>query len=280
MQFSTQPVVSIIIPCYNHGAYIREALQSILDCEDRHICEVLIIDDGSTDAGTIRELETLQNEGWTIIRQTNQGLSAARNTGIEHARAPFILPLDSDNKIRNTYLRAASIMQQDESIDVVYGDACYFGLKDGRWTNQPWSLQRIMLSNYIDACALIRASALQKAGGYDTRLKLGYEDWDLWLRLSFRGCKFHYLPEICFDYRVVKGSMVRTLTGKKERSNAVLEHIYELHKPYIDPAAVEDFILQQYRKNPVSYSFKLFLKAYLPRVYAYLYKKNLVRKYF
>lgn len=280
MQFSTEPLVSIIIPCYNHGAYIRDALQSILDCEDKHLCEVIIIDDGSTDQPTITELEKLKAEGWTVITQVNQGLSAARNTGIAHAKAPFILPVDSDNKIRNAYLRAAAIMQQDSKIDVIYGDAWYFGLKDGRWTNQPWSLQRIMLSNHIDACALIRASTLREAGGYDTRLRLGYEDWDLWLRLSFRGCNFYYLPEICFDYRVVKGSMVRRLTGKKERSNSVLEQMYQLHKPYMDPAAIEDFILKQYRKNPVSYSFKLFLKAYLPGVYGYLYKKNLVRKYF
>jgi glycosyltransferase involved in cell wall biosynthesis len=281
MQFSTNPLISIIIPCYNHGVYIREALQSIENCKDKTICEVIIIDDGSTDPFTIEEMDKLSKEGWRVIRQHNQGLGAARNTGVANAVGKYILPLDADNRIRNTYLSAASIMENDPGISVVYGDAQYFGSKDTIWKNQPWSLQRLMLSNFIDACTLIRSSSLKEVGNYSTDFKYsGYEDWDLWLKMAFKGYGFYYLNEICFDYRVLDSSMVRTLTRKKGNINDILDQMYQKHAPYMDPVAVEDFILQQYKKNPLGYYFKLFLKAYLPSFYSYLYKKNLVRKYF
>ncbi len=76
------PVISLIIPCFNHGKYIKEALQSIALCTDTTLYEIIIIDDGSTDAYTVQVLHELEQEGYTVIHQSNQGVSVARNNGI------------------------------------------------------------------------------------------------------------------------------------------------------------------------------------------------------
>ena len=78
-------LLSVIIPCYNHGKYIREAIQTVLDSADEHYpYEIIIVNDGSTDEYTIETLGRLAAEGYTVIHQQNMGLSAARNTAIRN----------------------------------------------------------------------------------------------------------------------------------------------------------------------------------------------------
>ncbi|ASZ12552.1 glycosyltransferase family 2 protein [Chitinophaga pendula] len=280
MDQTQHPEVSIIIPCYNHGHFLEDALSSLEENGLTAISEVIIVNDGSTDVNTISKLKELEARGWRVIHQENGGLSAARNTGISASTTDYILPLDADNKLTKMYpTKGIQIMKDHPEVSVVYGDATYFGSKTGLWKNQPWNLQRLMLSNFIDACALIRKKDLVEVGGY-TKKENGWEDWNLWLNLAFKGKKFYYLPEVCFEYRVVEQSMVRSLNRQKNWSNATLEQILESNRPYTDPAALEEYIIDQYKKNPIGYSIKLFLKAYLPGWYNYLYKKKLVRKHF
>lgn len=281
MNNSQRPEISIIIPCYNHGHFLDDALQSITDSGYADTCEVIIVNDGSTDERTLTVLKELETKGWRVIHQQNGGLAAARNTGVAASTTDYILPLDADNRLTAAYItQGLQLMKENPALGVVYGDAQYFGIKNGVWKNQPWSLQQLMLSNYIDACALIRKKDLQEAGGYTKMKHNGYEDWNLWLNLAFRGKKFYYLPQICFEYRVEGQSMIRSLNNQKKRSNEALEEVLEINHPYTDPAALEKYIIDQYKKSPLGYYVKLFLKAYIPKWYDYLYKKNLVRKHF
>jgi glycosyltransferase involved in cell wall biosynthesis len=185
------PRVSIIIPCYNQGAFLKETLNSVLAC-DATIYELIIVNDGSTDSQTNEYLSKLKTEGYQVIFQENKGLAGARNAGLEIAKGEFILPLDSDNKIRSQYLTEAILaMDADPGVAVVYANAQYFGDRTGVWEPGKFNMQRLMLSNYIDACALIRKSVLDKLGFYDTKMKyMGWEDWDMWLRIAFAGHKF------------------------------------------------------------------------------------------
>src|ERR1700730_11658859 len=94
--------VSIIIPCYNQGHYLMEALDSIKGINPG-LLEVIIVNDGSTDPYTNELCKNLESQGWQVIWQDNKGLSAARNVGIRQASGNYILPLDADNKIRTEY---------------------------------------------------------------------------------------------------------------------------------------------------------------------------------
>jgi glycosyltransferase involved in cell wall biosynthesis len=96
--------VSIIIPCYNHGAMLREALASVEDVRNANVLEVIIVDDGSSEAETTRILNEVAEAGHCVVPQPNRGPGAARKTGIRLAKGEFILPLDNDNRLRGVYL--------------------------------------------------------------------------------------------------------------------------------------------------------------------------------
>jgi glycosyltransferase involved in cell wall biosynthesis len=95
--------VSVIMPCYNQGQYIDEAVDSVLTQTYQNY-EIIIVNDGSTDEFTNEKLKNYNKPKTQVIHTANQGLSAARNNGIHASNGEFILPLDADDKIANTYL--------------------------------------------------------------------------------------------------------------------------------------------------------------------------------
>ena len=271
------PKVSIIIPCYNQGQFLKDALESVSHA-DASLVEVIIINDGSTDEYTNRYCRQLQTEGYTVIFQQNMGLSGARNTGIGLARGEYILPLDADNRIRPAYItRSIAIMNDNPDVAVVYGNAQYFGERNELWQPGEFNLQKLMLSNTIDACAVIRKTVLVQAGLYDTNMRSGWEDWELWLRIAFRGHRFWYVNEVLFDYRVLNSSMARTLYRNYEKPNAIENYVHRKHPAHMGHNWIVANYVRRFKQNPFLFTGKLFLKAYFPRYYQKLLDKNKIR---
>jgi glycosyltransferase involved in cell wall biosynthesis len=212
---TTEGKVSIIVPCFNDGVMLREALASVEKVRNENLIEVIIVDDGSSEAETIRILKEVAEAGDSVVSQPNRGLGAARNAGIRLAKGEFILPLDSDNRIRYAYLNeAVSLLKDNPSLDVIYADAEYFGARSGRWQIPEFDLLSLVRTNFIDACALYRKSLWEKVGGYDKHMpSMGWEDWDFWLRVAAHGGTFFHLPKIGFDYRVRSDSMIVKTIG-------------------------------------------------------------------
>ncbi len=183
-----QGKVSIVIPCYNHGAMLREALDSVEHVRNANVVEVIIVDDGSSEPEAARILNEAAEAGYCVVSQPNPGVSAARNAGIRLAKGEFILPLDSDNRLRGTYLQeGVSLLQSNPGIGVIYTDGEYFGerVADGMCRN--FDLFSLIMGNFIDACALYRKELWEEVGGYDERMRwMGFEDWDFWLRVAVR----------------------------------------------------------------------------------------------
>src|SRR5439155_15427354 len=196
LQMMTAPIgeskVSIVIPCYNQGPMLREALASIEQVHNANLLEVIIVDDGSSEAETTMILSELEDAGYCVVSQPNRGLGAARNTAIRLARGEFILPLDSDNRVRDAYLNeAASLLKDNPSLDVIYADAEYFGDRSGRWQVPEFDLLSLVRTNFIDACALYRKSLWEKVGGYDEHMpSMGVEDWDFGCAWPFMEARF------------------------------------------------------------------------------------------
>lgn len=225
-------LLSIIIPCYNHGEYIQESIESIESAQKKFGVEIIIVNDGSTDVLTIAKLNELEEKGYSVLHQKNRGLGNARNNGIKLAKGKYILPLDSDNTVLEPYLNdAIELLEQDDYFDIVYGDAIYFGEKQGDWIVGDYNLLKLIPNNYIDACAVFRKSVWEKLGGYDEKIpKMGLEDWDFWLNSSFNGYRFFYMQKPCFRYRVVRESMIRTFSNNEiVASRNYLEHKYKNH---------------------------------------------------
>jgi glycosyltransferase involved in cell wall biosynthesis len=217
--------VSIIIPCYNDGHFLRETIASVEFARTSRLRDVIIVDDGSTELATLEVLLDLRKAGYSVIRQPNRGTGAARNTGIRSAGGQYILPVDSDNRIRKVYLtRAIELLDADSAVGVVYGDAEYFGEKTGRWNVAEFNLFQLVLKNFIDNCAVFRKSVWEEIGGYDEHIPfMGWEDWDLWLRAALRGWRFVHLREVAFDYRVRTGSQ---LSGADKHASENYRHIF------------------------------------------------------
>ncbi len=244
--------LSIVIPCFNDGQFIKEALASAEAYPDP-IYEIIIVNDGSTDPVTCQVFDELRGQGYKIIDQPNQGLSAARNTGIKLARGEYILPLDSDNRIRPAYIHTGiEILDKFSDVAVVYGDVERFGegiddlqkipdfnlsYEDVSFVNgfrgvqkvPDFNLSWLVNHNYIDACAVFRKSVWEECGPYDMNMPFGcYEDWDFWLSIAKKGYKFHHVPEVLFDYRVRPISL-STAARSEEKSKVVCRYIASKH---------------------------------------------------
>ena len=115
-----KPIVSIIIPVYNREKHLHETLSYVSAIQYSNL-EVIIVDDGSTDnSKQIANEFVLKSSNTSLILQTNQGVSAARNTGIAQAKGKYILPLDSDDIIYDNFIdEAVRIMENDDQVKVV-----------------------------------------------------------------------------------------------------------------------------------------------------------------
>src|SRR5215469_1250130 len=119
--------VSVIVPCFNHGQFLAEAVGSVKDL-NRDDVELFIVDDGSTDERTRKEMNALRDQGTNVISQENRGLAAARNAGISSSTAEYILPLDADNRLRSGYFdHGIRMLDANQEVGIVYGDAEYIG---------------------------------------------------------------------------------------------------------------------------------------------------------
>ncbi len=203
------PIVSVIIPCYNQGNYLDEAVNSVLAQSFRQF-EIIIVNDGSTDGATNRLLTDFSRPQTRVISTENQGLAAARNNGIRAARGRYILPLDADDRIEPTYLeQAVACLDTHPEVGIVYCRARLFGAVETAWALPDFSLDAMLIDNVIFCTALFRRCDWELVGGYDESFRHGWEDYDFWLSLLERGRQVCRLPEILFAYRVSPDSMVR-----------------------------------------------------------------------
>jgi glycosyltransferase involved in cell wall biosynthesis len=167
-----------------------------------------VVNDGSTDAESLRVLGTLEDAGYRVLHKPNGGLSSARNAGLELARGRFVLPLDADNRLLGGFLEEAlGVLRGDPTADVVYGDRRLFGGMRGELATPDFDLRALLGGNRIDACALYRRELWAELGGYDTGMS-GLEDWEFWLHAARRGRRFVHLDRLAFEYRVRGASLL------------------------------------------------------------------------
>lgn len=222
---TTPPAVSIIIPCYNDGKYLPEAVASALAQTYAHI-ELIVVDDHSTDLVTKAALAAARERGIRVLTtpEGKKGVPAARNTGIAAATGKYILPLDADDKIAPTYVeKALKILEINPNIGICYCNARLFGLKNSSWRLPPYSWTEMLTGNIIFATALFRKSDWQRIGGYDESLVLGFEDYAFWLHLLNFGYRVECIEEELFYYRIKSGSLVASICKKNSYDHALID---------------------------------------------------------
>ena len=221
------PEISVVIPCYNQGRYLDDAIDSVL-LQSFADLEMIVVDDGSTDPETCSILSRLDREKTRLVRRENGGLAAARNSGVRVADGGYILPLDCDDRIAPDYLRQAhGVLKSDPSCGIVYCKAEKFGAEQGDWSLPTFSRRRMALGNLIFCSALYRRCDWLQTGGYDEKLRQGWEDWDFWLALLELGRTVHCLPYTGFYYRKHELSMARAMSP--ELKAALHRRLMEKH---------------------------------------------------
>jgi glycosyltransferase involved in cell wall biosynthesis len=211
------PLISVIVPCYNQAQYLDECLQSVLD-QTYQNWECIIVNDGSPDHTEEVANKWLEKDPrFRYIDKENGGLSSARNAGIEISQGQWILPLDADDKIGNQYLELASL-EFNKDYSIIYSEAELFEGKKGRWNLCEFSVNEMAKQNCIFCSAFFRKSSWEKVRGYDINLIYGLEDWEFWISIIRKVSPNVYkIPEICFYYRVKNVSMIKNLNTDKRK---------------------------------------------------------------
>ncbi len=202
----TEPLVSVVIPCFNQAGFVGEALQSVFEQTWSNF-EVIVVNDGCTD-DTAAVLAGVNDPRLRVLDQDNQGVAVARNRGIEAAAADFFLPLDADDRILPTMI--ASCMARllaNPKLGYAYTHMDMFGELNEVYKHAPYSFYRMLQENDASACAVVRKAAWVDAGGYGAEVMPGIADWDFWLRCGSHGWHGVLVPEALFQYRVRSGSM-------------------------------------------------------------------------
>jgi glycosyltransferase involved in cell wall biosynthesis len=207
------PTVSIIIPVYNQGSYLVEAVDSIL-AQTVTDYEIIVIDDGSTD--NTPQVCAQYGDVIRLTRQENQGLAATRNNGIALARGEFLGFLDSDDTWYPHYLQTMlNLSARHPNADVFYGVAHaidsagnvlpqLISARKVRPNEMYWTLLRDDF--LVPTCVFARREVVVNAGCFHLDTP-GCEDWDLWLRLLGSGTEFVGTQEVVAQYRLHDSSM-------------------------------------------------------------------------
>lgn len=200
----------MIVPCYNLGAYLDEAVESVLEQTFQDF-EIVIVNDGSTDPDTNRLLVEYRRPKTRIVQSDNRGLPAARNLAIAHSLGSYLCALDADDKLAPTFLeKTTRMLDGDDGLAFVSCWLQTFGTEDWIWKQNRCDLATLLGECTVATPALVRKTAVTDVGGYDDRMVKGYEDWDFWITLVEQGFRGVIIPEVLFYYRRRPGSMSET----------------------------------------------------------------------
>jgi glycosyltransferase involved in cell wall biosynthesis/SAM-dependent methyltransferase len=225
---SAPPIISVVIPCYNLGRYLHEAITSALAQTIQPI-EIIVVDDGSTDPFTCLLLEQIDHPQLSVIHQPNHGLPAARNRGIQAARTSYICCLDADDRLRPSFFeRALERLAADARVGFVSSFYQEFDGRDGSIRHVSCELPEMLVTNRAMVASVFRREAYERVGGYSEELS-GLHDWDLWIGMLAAGYRAAVIPEILFEYRVREGSMYSS-TKRPENYARLIGQIVERHR--------------------------------------------------
>jgi len=262
----TRPSISVIIPCYNTGRYIREAVASIRAQNISFPYEIIVVDDGSTDASThsiTTQLQKERNDLRIIYGALNGGPSVARNLAIEHARCDYIFPLDSDDKLSvkpehlagGGYMqRAVELLEGNKDVVFAYSKKEYFGAVHSPYVYiTSYDEKRLLARHNVGPFIIYRKQDAMEIGGYEPKM-LHAEDWAFILGLLNARVKkgkptdVHMFPEAYINYRI-RGDGTNLTSNPKMSRQEILEaitsmypEIYEKHYPGLSGNALIDVL--------------------------------------
>ena len=220
--------VSVVIPCFNYGHHLSEAVETVL-AQTLRAFEIIIVDDGSTDdsaAVAQRLIDAHPEASIRLISQPNSGSPGhSRNVGIAAARAGYIVCLDADDMLALDYLeRCAAALDSHPEAAIAYGALQCFGDDTTLTDPREWDTRAELDCNFLTVASMFRREAWEQVGGIDTQI--GYEDWDFWVGCIEQGWVGVKAPGALWYYRVHGGGVYEGHVAKDQQVKAeiVLKH--------------------------------------------------------
>lgn len=259
------PLVSVIMPCYNQGQFLEDAVNSVL-LQTHTNWECIIINDGSSDhTDEIAKKCCTLDSRIRYFKNENKGVSHARNFAIANATATYILPLDADDKISINYIEdCLKLLLEDQNTKVAYGTVEQFGSSSWELILDDFESDYLKFSNMIPCSGLFRKQDWVRIAGYDEQMIEGYEDWEFWINLLKNGGIAKRTDSAVLYYRIKPESRMTGIDAK--RRYRLIAYIMHKH-----PELYEEMVLD-YTSNlniNFAYSYYLSTKTY--------HKKNLVK---
>lgn len=240
----TRAGIAVILPCFNLGRTLEEALESVAR-QTRLPAECVVVDDGSTDVYTRQVLARLESTGHRILRTSNRGPAAARNAGIALTSSPYVVLLDADDCLDPTYLeRAAARLDDEPGLAFVSCGMRSFGDANEVWTPPAPDLVRSLSGEVVHISSMFRREVWDIVGGFDENLR-GHEDVDFWVSALERGFVGAVIPDPLLSYRARSGSVYQRAIVQ-DTHLGLMSRIYDKHRSSLESHA-EALILQKER---------------------------------
>jgi glycosyltransferase involved in cell wall biosynthesis len=273
----SEPRITLIIPCYNDGATLLAAVESARRQEP---CEIVVVDDGSTDVPTRELLGSFKADDIRVIRhEANRGLAEARDTGVQHSAGRFVFPLDADDELEPGSLTLlADALDSDRQLGLVWGPYRFFGEKSHVRAVAPFlDPWLITYASELPVSAMIRRDVLLQGGGW--RDGAGgrqpwtqpYEDWNLWMSLAERGVRGRRVDVVVYRHRLHGTRMAATAISRYPELYAALHRRHDtlfLRRP------------ETKRASPLPAPVKLALPVIFSMPYLSPYQRTLVASAF
>lgn len=218
--------VSVIMPCYNKGEYVEEAVKSVLEQTYGNI-EIVIVNDGSSDNSSevIKSLADKYKHILFFDEKENRGVVWARNFAVEASTGEFILPLDADDTIDSTFVeKAVKILEKNQKMIVSCRNVFDKDLSDEKGLIDD---KKVVSGEEPICCsAMFRKSDFEEVGGYKECMNnIGCEDWELFLNFINHGYQFYKINEKLFNYR---------RNTNQNRSEIQAKNTYEIKRKVIE----------------------------------------------
>jgi len=190
--------VSVVIPFFNDGSVVEEALDSVRR-QSRPVDQVVVVDDGSTDSSSLSVLARLEDAGVTVVRQPNEGPGSARNRGVAHAHGDALFFLDSDDTVAEGHVEFAlrTLAEAPDDVGFVYPDLKFTGNEDRLLVMPPYNLYLLLHRNFCGMGGLVDRAVFDAGFQFRSDGQVGHEDWDFFVTLGIHGifgCPLHGSP--------------------------------------------------------------------------------------
>jgi glycosyltransferase involved in cell wall biosynthesis len=235
--------IGVVVTAFDQGELVVEAVESV-ERQSVRVADVIVVDDGSTDVGSLRALARLDRRGQArVVHRSNGGVSAARNTGLAALRTELAVVLDGDDRLAPTFVEeTAAVLETNSDVVAASSWLQMHGIAQAIARPTGGRALDFLHRNACPSAVLLRRDHWQRSGGYDEQMRGGFEDWDFFLSLLAPGGRIDIVPAPLVEYRTAPASLnMRSMNQRLDLYGRIIDK----HRPLFDRHLREVLLAQE-----------------------------------